>query len=173
MSARVDAYVALGSNVDAIEHVRQAAALLRGLHTDARFSACYRNVAVGFHGADFINAVAVFATAQTLPALVAELHTVEERCGRRRDDPKWAPRAMDLDVLLLGDRIEHGPGYHLPRADLLRRAYMLGPAAELAPQLIHPQARRPLRDLWRELQPRTPPLKRLDLDLNREPPQLF
>ena len=171
MSARVDAYVALGSNVDAIARVRQAAALLRGLHADVRFSACYQNVAVGFEGADFINAVAVFATAQTLPALVAELHTVEERCGRRRDDPKWAPRAMDLDVLLLGRSIEHAHEANLPRADLLRRAYMLGPAAELAPRLIHPQVRRPLGDLWRELQPQTPPLQRLDLDLNREPPQ--
>ena len=171
MSAHVDAYVALGSNVDPAVRLRQAAALLRGLHADIRFSACYQNVAVGFDGADFINAVAVFATDVTLPELVSELHAVEERCGRRRDDPKWAPRAMDLDVLLLGVSVEHTPGSNLPRADLLRRAYMLGPAAELAPRLLHPQVGRSLGELWRELQPQTPPLRPLALDLNAEPPQ--
>jgi 7,8-dihydro-6-hydroxymethylpterin-pyrophosphokinase len=77
-------------------------------------------------------------TALTLNGLIAELHDVEAQCGRGRDDPKWAPRAMDLDLLLDGARVETTAEYRLPRPDLLKRPYMLLPLAELAGGLVHP-----------------------------------
>ena len=55
---------------------------------------------------------------------------------------------MDLDLLLYGDEIGEGPGYVLPRRDMLRRAYMLGPLAELAPDVPHPVARETIGALW-------------------------
>jgi 2-amino-4-hydroxy-6-hydroxymethyldihydropteridine diphosphokinase len=163
-----EVFIALGSNVEPERRMRQAARLLQVAFPQVRFSHCYRNPAVGFAGEDFINAAAHFATDADVPALLATLHHIEEQCGRHRDDPKWAPRAMDLDVLLIDDRVGEWPGLKLPRADLLRRAFMLGPAAELAPTLRHPTAGRSLESLWRELQPQAPPLTRVALDLNRE-----
>ena len=81
--------------------------------------------------ADFINLVMAFDTDDPLEAVIAQLQAAETLCGRRRDAPKWAPRAMDLDILLYGSAILQQPGLTLPRPDLLRRAYMLGPAAEV------------------------------------------
>jgi 2-amino-4-hydroxy-6-hydroxymethyldihydropteridine diphosphokinase len=161
-----EVFLALGSNVDAERRLRQAAALLKQAFPDIRFSACYSNPAVGFEGDDFVNAAALFASDATIPELLARLHGIEERCGRRRDDPKWAPRAMDLDVLLLDACVGEWPGLKLPRPDLLRRAYMLGPAAELAPQFRHPVSGQTLSALWDALAPTTPPLTRIALDLN-------
>ncbi len=40
------------------------------------------------------------------------------------------------------------PGLVLPRPDLARRAYMLKPLADLAPQLVHPTLRRTMLELW-------------------------
>ena len=57
---------------------------------------------------------------------------------------------MDLDLLLYGEQVGEGSGYTLPRRDLLRRPYMLGPLAELAPQVLHPVARRTIGALWAE-----------------------
>jgi 2-amino-4-hydroxy-6-hydroxymethyldihydropteridine diphosphokinase len=54
----------------------------------------------------------------------------------------------------------------LPRPDLVRRAYMLGPMAELAPAWLHPVAGRTLAELWRELAPGAPPLADTGIDLN-------
>jgi 2-amino-4-hydroxy-6-hydroxymethyldihydropteridine diphosphokinase len=159
-------YVALGSNIEPRRRLAQAAQLLITEFPGMRFSACYQNVAVGFDGADFINAAAGFDTELTLPALVTVLHHIEGQCGRQRDDAKFAPRAMDLDVLLYGEMIVDSAVARVPRADLLRRGYMLGPMAELAPQLLHPEAQRTLADLWSELSPRTPPLSRVTIDLN-------
>ena len=65
--------------------------------------------------------------------LVSRLHRIEELCGRPRAAPRWAPRTMDLDVLLYGEMVCDEPQLKLPRPDLLKRAYMLGPLADLAP----------------------------------------
>jgi 2-amino-4-hydroxy-6-hydroxymethyldihydropteridine diphosphokinase len=159
-------FIGLGSNIDPARRLPLAAALLRAEFPGIRFSACYQNIAVGFEGADFINAAAGFNAECSLEALISRLHHIEEQCGRQRDDAKWAPRAMDLDVLLYGDLVSDSPLARLPRPDLLRRAYMLGPLAELEPALIHPLARRALGELWSELAPHTPPLTRVALDLN-------
>jgi 2-amino-4-hydroxy-6-hydroxymethyldihydropteridine diphosphokinase len=158
----------LGSNIEPRKRLTQAARLLTAEFPGIRFSACFQNVAVGFDGADFINAAAGFDSELTLPALVAVLHHIEEQCGRKRDDAKWAPRAMDLDILLYGELISDSAVARVPRADLLRRAYMLGPMAELVPQLRHPEARRTLAELWSELAPRTPPLSRVTINLNAD-----
>jgi 2-amino-4-hydroxy-6-hydroxymethyldihydropteridine diphosphokinase len=143
-----EVYVAAGSNVRPREHLRRAIALMRQVWPDLRVSGAYRNKAVGFEGEDFINLVAGFATDQSLAEVLDELHRIEAACGRPREAPKWAPRSMDLDVLLYGDTVGEFPGAVLPRGDLLRRPYMLGPAAEIAPSFVHPTEGRTLGDLW-------------------------
>jgi 2-amino-4-hydroxy-6-hydroxymethyldihydropteridine diphosphokinase len=160
------AFIALGSNIDPQARLCAAARELKRQFPDARFSACYRNRAVGFEGADFINAVARFWTPLPVPALIEVLHAIEERCGRSRQDRQWGPRAMDLDLLLYGDLIAAAPGYALPRRDLLQRAYMLGPLAELAPELIHPISGQRYGELWAAFAHAEHPLVATPPDLN-------
>lgn len=161
------ACIALGGNIDPERRLRQAALLLRRAFPGIVFSHAYRNPAVGFRGADFINAAARLTTSLEPAALLAALHAIEEQCGRGRDDPKWAPRAMDLDLLLFADRVQDLPGLTLPRRDLLKRAYMLGPLAEIAPALVHPTARKTLAELWHEFPAEgVAALTRVALDLN-------
>ena len=76
---------------------------LRLRFPDARFSRCYRNPAFGFEGPDFYNAVTGFSTTLPVEALLPSLREIEVQCGRDRADPPWAPRKMDLDLLLYGD----------------------------------------------------------------------
>jgi 2-amino-4-hydroxy-6-hydroxymethyldihydropteridine diphosphokinase len=158
-------YIAIGSNIEPERRVTEAARLLRGQFPGIRFSSCYRNAAVGFQGAEFLNAVAGFDFAGTLDELVAQLHAIEQRCGRRRDDAKWAPRAMDLDVLLYGDQVLTTASARVPRQDLLRRAYMLLPLEEIAPALRHPVAGRSIRELIAVLPADAPSLQKTALDL--------
>jgi 2-amino-4-hydroxy-6-hydroxymethyldihydropteridine diphosphokinase len=63
---------------------------------------------------------------------------------------------MDLDILLYGATVCDTPELKLPRPDLLRRPYMLGPAAEIAPGFVHPTVHRTLAELWQELRLREP-----------------
>ena len=159
-------FVAIGGNIEPQQRLPRAAQELRRRFPGVRFSSCYRNPAYGFAGADFYNAVAEAETALSLSAVQAQLQEVEALCGRARSDAKWAPRAMDLDLLLFGDLIHKTERFELPRPDLLRRAYMLAPLAELAPQLRHPLTARTMSEHWHELAAQPHELAKLALDLN-------
>ena len=159
-------HVAIGGNIEPEVRLPLAAHELRQRFADVKFSGVYRNPAYGFEGADFYNAVAGFDTRLEVTALLEQLHAIEALCGRSRDDAKWAPRAMDIDLLLYGERVAKAARFELPRPDLLRRSYMLAPLAELAPDLRHPLSGRPMADHWQELARAPHVHTRVALDLN-------
>jgi 2-amino-4-hydroxy-6-hydroxymethyldihydropteridine diphosphokinase len=141
-------FVAAGSNIEPVKHLRLALAELERAFAPVRISPAYRNKAVGFEGEDFINLVVGFATSEDLQRVRARLQQIEALCGRPRDAAKWAPRSMDLDILLFGDEVRNEPGLVLPRPDLVRRPYMLKPIADIAPEFEHPTLHRTMRELW-------------------------
>ena len=161
-----EVYVAAGSNVDPERHLRIAAKEIARVFPGARFSGAYRNAAVGFEGEDFINFVVGFSTELPVEAVVAELQRIEGLCGRTRDAPKWAPRSMDLDILVFGDRVCDLPGLVLPRPDLLKRPYMLGPMAELAPDFLHPTRLSAMAQLWENFDRAAHSMVRVEIGLD-------
>ena len=156
-----EVYVAAGSNIEPERNLQLAVAALAREFPGSRFSPWYRNRAAGFEGDDFINLVAGFATALDPPTLLERLRAIEAQCGRTRDAPRWAPRSMDLDVLLFGELVCVAPPLTVPRPDLLKRAYMLGPLADLAPDLKHPTAGKTIGELWRGFDQAAHPLQRI------------
>jgi 2-amino-4-hydroxy-6-hydroxymethyldihydropteridine diphosphokinase len=141
-------FLAAGSNQDAPRNLLRALRELARRFGPLEVSTAYRNAAVGFEGPDFINLAVGFDTDRGLHEVIEELRQIEALCGRRRDAPKWASRPMDLDILLFADLIHEAPGVTLPRPCLLTQAYMLGPMAQIAPQLRHPVAGKTLAELW-------------------------
>jgi 2-amino-4-hydroxy-6-hydroxymethyldihydropteridine diphosphokinase len=145
-----EVYVAAGSNVEPEQHLARALDELEQAFGNLAISPAYRNRAVGFEGADFINLVVGFETADPAAQVKQTLERVEALCGRPRGAPKWAPRTMDLDILMYDQVVSDAPGLLLPRPDLLRRAFMLKPLADLAPALEHPTQHRTIGELWAE-----------------------
>jgi 2-amino-4-hydroxy-6-hydroxymethyldihydropteridine diphosphokinase len=160
------AYLSGGSNVEPEKHLLLAARELKRSFPGTRFSRCYRNTAVGFEGPDFVNFAAELPVEGDAIALRAELQRIEAVCGRGANAPRWAPRSMDLDVLLFGDEQISMPGMIVPRPDLLKRAFMLGPLAELVPALVHPREMRRMDELWRDFDRASHPLVPVELDLS-------
>jgi len=145
---KTDVYVAAGSNIEPLKNLRFAIEALRAHYGALKLSSAYRNKAVGFEGEDFVNMAVGFETADSVEEVLARLHFIEEACGRPREAPRWAPRTMDLDVLLYDALVCERPGLVLPRPDLLKRSYMLAPLAEIAPTLVHPTDGRSMARLW-------------------------
>jgi 2-amino-4-hydroxy-6-hydroxymethyldihydropteridine diphosphokinase len=145
-----DAYVAAGSNVEPEKNLARALDEMQQTFGEIVISPAYRNPAVGFEGADFINLVVRLRSANAPAQLKQQLEHIEELCGRPRNAPKWAPRSMDLDILMYDQIVSDTPGLLLPRPDLLRRAFMLKPLADLAPGLLHPTQHRTIGELWAE-----------------------
>jgi 2-amino-4-hydroxy-6-hydroxymethyldihydropteridine diphosphokinase len=138
-AARV--FIGLGANLgDAAATVAgalQALAGLPGTRLVAR-SSLYRSAPVDAQGPAFVNAVAELATTLDPAALLQAMHGIEQAHGRERPY-RNAPRTLDLDLLLYGERVIDQPGLQLPHPRLHERAFVLLPLAELAPGLVHPQ----------------------------------
>ncbi len=146
-------YVAAGSNVEPLKNIEKAVAELARILGPLTVSPWYRNPAVGFAGDDFINLVLGFDTRLDVHETQRQLREVETLCGRPRNAPKWAARSMDLDILLYGELLLDEPQLKLPRPDLLVRPYMLGPLADIAPDLRHPSAGLTIAQLWARFDP--------------------
>jgi 2-amino-4-hydroxy-6-hydroxymethyldihydropteridine diphosphokinase len=154
-------FVAAGSNVEPERNLTRAVEEMRREFPDVRFSSWYRNPAVGFQGDDFINFVAGFTTALPVHDVVKRLQAIETLCGRPREAPRWAPRSMDLDILLYDALVLDEPRLKLPRPDLLKRAFMLGPLAEIAPDLVHPALGVTIGELWRRFDQAAHPMTKV------------
>jgi 2-amino-4-hydroxy-6-hydroxymethyldihydropteridine diphosphokinase len=133
-------FVGLGANLgDAAATVRAAFEALDavpGTRCVAR-SALYRSAPIDAQGADYINAVAQLQTRLLPAALLEELQAIEARFGRERPY-RNAPRTLDLDLLLYGQRRIATPLLTVPHPRMHERAFVLAPLAEIAPDLAQP-----------------------------------
>jgi 2-amino-4-hydroxy-6-hydroxymethyldihydropteridine diphosphokinase len=143
-----DVYLAAGSNVQPKKYLARALRELAAAYGPLTLSPAYRNQAVGFSGDDFINLVVGFRTEGEVATVRQQLQKIEADCDRPPDAPKWAPRTMDLDILLFGDLVSDEPGLKIPRPDLIKRPYMLRPIADIAPDVRHPISGKTMRELW-------------------------
>lgn len=133
-------FVGLGANLgDARATLAAAVAGLAALPgtTLVRRSSLYRSAPVDAHGPDFVNAVVELQTSLPPQALLAALQALEQAHGRQRPY-RHAPRTLDLDLLLYGQRVLATDTLTLPHPRLHQRAFVLQPLLELAPALVHP-----------------------------------
>lgn len=136
------AFIGLGSNLlSPLRQVRQAICELAQLPASRlrAVSSLYRSDPLGPSGQpDYINAVAAIDTRLTPLQLLDGLQAIENRHGRRRGAVRWGPRTLDLDLLLYGDAVLDEPRLTLPHPEILQRAFVLRPLAEIAPELCLP-----------------------------------
>lgn len=95
---------------------------------------------------DFLNGVALLDTELSPRELLDALVAIEAEHGRERST-RNAPRTLDLDLLLLGDAVVDEPDLVVPHPRMLARRFVLDPAADVAPQLVHPVDGRTLGEL--------------------------
>ena len=130
------AFIGLGSNLGAPgAQLRGAIAALAELPQTrlVAASSLYRSAPLGNPDQpDFVNAVAQLATALAPQPLLAALLEIERRFGRERSF-RNAPRTLDLDLLLYDARRIAEPGLEVPHPRLPRRAFVLAPLVEIAP----------------------------------------
>ncbi|MCH2500002.1 MAG: 2-amino-4-hydroxy-6-hydroxymethyldihydropteridine diphosphokinase [Dehalococcoidia bacterium] len=86
---------------------------------------------------NFLNMVAEIATSISLGELLERVKKLEQDMGRE-DGPRFGPRLIDVDILMLEDQVVNQPDLQIPHASLHLRAFVLVPLTELAPDLVHP-----------------------------------
>ena len=86
----------------------------------------------------FLNAAAAVETSLSPQALLDGLLDVERELGRTREGPRYGPRTVDLDLLLIEGVTVDEPGLTLPHPRLHERAFALEPLVELDPSIVIP-----------------------------------
>ena len=135
------AFIGLGSNLgDPRSQLQRAFAALGELPGTCLVaqSSLYRSAPLGFQDQpDFVNAVAKIATELSPQALLQALLQIEHSHGRERTF-RNAPRTLDLDILLYDDVRLHEHGLTIPHPQMHRRAFVLRPLLEIAPDASIP-----------------------------------
>ena len=86
----------------------------------------------------FLNAAAAVETSLSPQALLDGLLDVERELGRTREGPRYGPRTVDLDLLLIEGVTVDEPGLTLHHPRLHERAFALEPLVELDPSIVIP-----------------------------------
>ena len=140
------AYLGLGSNVgDRQAHLRAAIAILSASDVEVEaVSSAYETEPVGevLDQPDFLNAVVRARTALEPEALLDLCKEIEAERGRAFDAPRHSPRALDVDLLLLGDIELSTDRLTLPHPEVTSRRFVLVPLLELDPDLALPDGTR-------------------------------
>ena len=157
----MDVYVSAGSNMAPEDNLRLACRELRKRFGSLDLSGVYRSPPVGFDGDDFLNLVLRFTTSETPSAIVAELERLHALAGRVRGSARFASRTLDLDLLLYGSAVIPEPPIRVPREDIGEYGFVLGPIAELAPDLRHPVTGETMAEMWARFDRHRHPLERV------------
>jgi 2-amino-4-hydroxy-6-hydroxymethyldihydropteridine diphosphokinase len=154
-------YVSVGSNIDRDHNIAMALQLLEASFGELQRSSVYESEAVGFDSDPFYNLVVGFDTRHTPREIQNMLHCIEEASGRTRTTGLSA-RTLDLDLLLYDDLAIDEDGLVLPRTDINRYAFVLGPLAEIAGEQRHPASGDRFADMWSTFDEAGQTLSRID-----------
>jgi len=135
------AFIGLGTNLgNREENLAAARQRLARLPASSlvRFSSVYPTSPWGkVDQPPFLNQVASVDTRLTPRELLQEMLAIENDLGRQRQE-RWGPRVIDLDLLLYGHQVIREDDLTVPHPHLTRRAFVLAPLMEIAPDLKLP-----------------------------------
>ena len=133
-------HLGLGSNLgDRRRHIEDAVSFLRRCGRVLKRSAIYETTPVGMPGAGmFYNQVLALATPLQPLELLARCREYEVSQGRDPEHSHYRDRAIDIDILLAGDRVIATAELVVPHPRLGERGFALVPLFEIAPKLVHP-----------------------------------
>lgn len=131
-----EVFIALGSNIgDSSTIVEQAIVALGNINQCSLrvSSSLYRSEAIGdIPQDDYINAVVLLDTSLEPMELLLEMQAIEYAYYRRREqEERWAPRTLDLDIILFGDRRIEDSHLVIPHPQFAQRLFVLEPMFEI------------------------------------------
>ena len=154
MSEIHEAYLNIGSNLRPENNLPRTIQMLREYGQVEAISSAWESQAFGSDGPNFLNACVLFKTKLDVPALKADvIRPIETALGRIRSADKFAPRVIDIDIILFDGALSN--------AEFWSIAFVVVPLAELLPDFPHPFKNQKLvqvsedirREIWIEVRP--------------------
>lgn len=147
-------YLSLGSNIEPrMTYLQEAMALIgQKIGPLQKVSSIYQTApwhCAPSHG-DYLNLALCVETALAPNALISSCLAIEKMLGRNREEDitnAYLPRTIDIDILLIEEKIINEPELIVPHPRMELRAFVLTPMAEIAPNLLHPILGKSMADL--------------------------
>ena len=148
------AYLSLGSNILPENNLPKALELLDEAGIILKVSSAWESEAVGSAGPNFLNACLLFGTPLPLTELKETvIHPIEAKLGRKRTNNKYAPRTIDIDIILFDDQSCNDKFW--------TQAFVVVPLAEIYPKFQNPLTRESIAEtatrlrqkIWMETRP--------------------
>lgn len=145
------AYLSLGSNIEPEVNLPKAVTLLSQSGEIEKISSAWETKPVGGSGGNYLNACLSYKTTLAQDELKTTItHPIETSLGRKRTGDKYAPRTIDIDIILFDDEIVGGRW--------LAQAFVVVPLAEIYPEFQNPSANESItetatrlrREIWTE-----------------------
>ncbi|MDH5636896.1 MAG: 2-amino-4-hydroxy-6-hydroxymethyldihydropteridine diphosphokinase [Nitrospinota bacterium] len=142
-------FLGIGGNIDPERNIPLGVELIRSRFSLVRLSPVYLSEPWGTKESqpDYLNLVAEVNTELDIFGVRGELCWIERTIGRQRTNDKFAPRPMDVDLLLY----DNAEGKHadgpLPHPQVLTQQFVYLPMMDIAPDLVIPGEDKPLRDI--------------------------
>ena len=160
-------YLSLGTNIRPEENIRKAVKKLAGLGKSLRVSKVYETAPVGGQPqANYLNAAAAVRSELDPADFFAAVQEIESDLGRVRTADKFAPRTIDIDILMVDEDSLRIEGRNVPHPDILSRNFVTIPLSEIAPELRHPEIGHKIKAIAAGLAGQVPQLlERPDIEL--------
>jgi 2-amino-4-hydroxy-6-hydroxymethyldihydropteridine diphosphokinase len=148
------AYLSLGSNIQPEFHLVQAIEQLQNFGRLEKISNAWESESVGAEGPNYLNACILLATSLDQPVLKERaLLPIEIALGRRRSADKFAPRTIDIDIVIFDENSCDDKYWN--------QAFVVVPLAEIHPAYRNPLTQESLsgtatrlrRQVWMEVRP--------------------
>lgn len=161
--------LSLGSNIEPERNLPAAVRELAVHGTIAGVSSVWQTAPVGFtEQPDFLNAAVLLESDLSIDELRnTVIPRIETKLGRvRNPHNKNAARTIDVDISLYDRVVVESHGRNIPDPEILERAFVAGPLAELDPEFLHPVTGETLREIAERLIAKSPPMQlRADVQL--------
>jgi len=152
--------IALGSNLgDRMANLRAARKSILDLAADKSLlaSRVYETEPVGCEpgAGKFLNAILEIEFDGDPSELLEKLIRIEESLGRDRDHARNVSRKIDIDLLYADELVINNEHLQLPHPRLPERKFVLQPLADIRPELILPDQKKPVRELLAQIKDST------------------
>jgi len=147
-------FLSLGSNIgDKKSNLYEAIFFLRGLGKIIKVSSIYKTspVKMPVETEYFLNIVVELDTSYTPDKLLTATKKFEKKKGRKKKYHGYESRIIDIDILMANKTIVEKRRLVIPHPELTKRAFVLIPLSEIAPDLVHPVLNRTIEEILADL----------------------
>jgi len=145
-------YVGIGSNIHPEQNIVMGLNLISSTENIVMVSNFYRTKPIGKPDDPvFINGVVAIKSACSPLELKENLRKIELSCGRIRTNDPYAPRTLDLDILLYGNSVIRENSIVIPDPDIRSRDFIAIPLFELNPSAVLPDTGEPISNIVKKI----------------------